>query len=118
MYAMTAAHPSLPLGTRVRVTNLENGRRVDVRINDRGPVVKGRIIDLSYAAARALRAVRDGAFQVRITAIPDAAEEKPPEPRLESDGAPGRPGSSARPTGHPFMAFGARPPVSPASRRA
>src|SRR6266571_2294638 len=51
-YELTAAHPSLPLGTRVMVTNLENGRAVQVRINDRGPFVGGRAIDLSYAAAR------------------------------------------------------------------
>jgi len=50
----TAAHRSLPLGTRARVTNLANGRSVVVRINDRGPFVRGRVIDLSYGAARAL----------------------------------------------------------------
>src|SRR5205823_6298814 len=54
MYALTAAHRTLPLGSRVRVTNLANGRAVDVRINDRGPTLADRIIDLSYAAARAL----------------------------------------------------------------
>src|SRR5246127_5955562 len=54
MYDMTAAHPTLPLGSFVKVTNLRNGRAVVVRVNDRGPVVDGRIIDLSYAAARAL----------------------------------------------------------------
>src|SRR5437763_1879201 len=55
MYDLTAAHPTLPLGTLVKVTNLRNRRSVIVRINDRGPVVPGRIIDLSYNAARALR---------------------------------------------------------------
>ena len=54
MYAMTAAHRTLPFGTAVRVHDLENGRDVDVRINDRGPFVEGRIIDLSYAAAQAM----------------------------------------------------------------
>ena len=54
MYAMTAAHRTLPFGTRVRVVDLENNRSVVVRINDRGPFVEGRIIDLSYAAAQAL----------------------------------------------------------------
>ncbi len=54
MYAMTAAHRTLPFGTLVRVHDLENGRSVVVRINDRGPFVEGRIIDLSYAAAQAL----------------------------------------------------------------
>jgi rare lipoprotein A len=52
--ALTAAHPTLPFGTRVRVTNRNNGRSVLVRINDRGPFVRGRIIDLTPAAARAL----------------------------------------------------------------
>ncbi len=54
MYAMTAAHRTLPFGTDVRVHDLENGKSVDVRINDRGPFVEGRIIDLSYAAAQAM----------------------------------------------------------------
>src|ERR1700757_3034244 len=53
-YELTAAHPSLPLGSRVMVTNLTNGRSVEVRINDRGPFVDGRAIDLSYAAARTI----------------------------------------------------------------
>ncbi|STY28494.1 Lipoprotein [Legionella wadsworthii] len=54
MYAMTAAHPTLPLSTRVRVKNLNNGRSIVVRINDRGPFLSKRIIDLSYAAAKKL----------------------------------------------------------------
>ncbi len=54
MYDITAAHRTLPFGTQVRVHDLENGRAVDVRINDRGPFVEGRIIDLSYAAAQAM----------------------------------------------------------------
>ena len=53
--ALTAAHPSLPFGTRVAVSNKRNGRTVTVRINDRGPFVRGRVIDLTPAAARALR---------------------------------------------------------------
>jgi len=52
MYKLTAAHRTLPFGTRVRVTNLENSKSVVVRINDRGPFIKGRIIDLSFEAAR------------------------------------------------------------------
>ena len=58
--AMTAAHRSLPFGTKVRVTNKRNGKAVIVRINDRGPFIKGRIIDLSEAAARELGFVRAG----------------------------------------------------------
>ncbi|WP_281347184.1 septal ring lytic transglycosylase RlpA family protein [Thermosulfurimonas marina] len=72
MYAFTAAHKTLPLGTYVLVTNLKNGRRVVVRINDRGPFVPGRIIDLSYAAARALNMVEDGVVPVRITVLAPA----------------------------------------------
>ena len=69
MHALTAAHRTLPLGTRVRVTNLANGRAVEVRINDRGPSVADRIIDLSYGAARALDAVGAGVFRVRIAVL-------------------------------------------------
>ena len=69
MYAMTAAHKTLPLPTRVRVTNLENGRRADLRVNDRGPFVAGRVIDLSYAAARELGVVRPGTARVRVEAL-------------------------------------------------
>nr|WP_282568568.1 septal ring lytic transglycosylase RlpA family protein [Legionella pneumophila] len=54
MYAMTAAHPTLPIATRVRVKNLNNGRSVVVRINDRGPFLSNRLIDLSFAAAKKL----------------------------------------------------------------
>jgi len=66
MYEMTAAHPTLPFGTRVMVTNLDNGRAVEVRVNDRGPFVKNRIIDLSYAAARLLGMVGPGTAPVRL----------------------------------------------------
>ena len=69
MNALTAAHRTLPLGTRVLVTNLRNGRTVEVRINDRGPQIPDRIIDLSYAAARALDAVGNGVFRVRIAVM-------------------------------------------------
>lgn len=69
MHALTAAHRTLPLGTRVLVTNLANGRAVQVRINDRGPVLPDRIIDLSYAAARALGGVGAGVFPVQIAVI-------------------------------------------------
>ena len=68
-YELTAAHPSLPLGTRVMVTNLENGRAVQVRVNDRGPFVDGRAIDLSYAAARTIGMVGPGTVRVRIEVL-------------------------------------------------
>ncbi|WP_027882407.1 septal ring lytic transglycosylase RlpA family protein [Meiothermus rufus] len=65
-FHLTAAHRTLPFGTRVRVTNLHNGRSVVVRINDRGPYSQGRILDLSYAAARQLGILRQGVAQVRL----------------------------------------------------
>jgi rare lipoprotein A len=70
MNALTAAHPTLPFGTRLLVVNLDNDREVEVRINDRGPSVPGRIIDLSYAAARAIGAVGAGIVPVRLTVLP------------------------------------------------
>ena len=69
MYQMTAAHKTLPLPTYVRVTNLRNNRSIVVRVNDRGPFVHNRIIDLSYAAALRLDMVRDGTSLVEVTAI-------------------------------------------------
>lgn len=69
MYAMTAAHKTLPLPTYVRVTNLNNGRSVVVRVNDRGPFHDGRIIDLSYAAALKLDVVATGTAPVEIVAL-------------------------------------------------
>src|SRR6185295_8324831 len=68
-YEMTAAHPSLPHGTHVMVTNLENGRAVEVRINDRGPFVGGRAIDLSYAAARSIAMIGPGTARVRVEVL-------------------------------------------------
>lgn len=64
--AMTMAHPTLPFGTKVRVTNLRNGRSVDVRVNDRGPFVGSRIADLSHAAAVTLGMMGRGLARVRI----------------------------------------------------
>ncbi|PSB02234.1 hypothetical protein C7B64_14250 [Merismopedia glauca CCAP 1448/3] len=67
--AMTAAHRSLPFGTRVRVTNLRNGRSVVVTINDRGPYGRGRIIDLSRGAARAIGMISSGVARVRLDVL-------------------------------------------------
>jgi rare lipoprotein A len=69
MNALTAAHRTLPLGTRVRVTNLSNWKSVDLRVNDRGPYIKNRIIDVSRQAAAALGAVDDGVFPVQIVVL-------------------------------------------------
>lgn len=73
MYAMTAAHKTLPLPTYVRVTNLRNDRSIVVRVNDRGPFLHNRVIDLSYSAALKLDMVRDGTALVEVEAIGSAA---------------------------------------------
>jgi rare lipoprotein A len=69
MHALTAAHRTLPMGTLLKVTNLKNGRSVIVRVNDRGPYIWGRNIDLSVAAAKQLKMVKDGITKVRIEII-------------------------------------------------
>lgn len=73
MYKMTAAHRTLPLPTYVEVTNLENGRKAIVRVNDRGPFKKDRLIDLSYVAAVKLGVVGTGTARVRVRAVGPAA---------------------------------------------
>jgi rare lipoprotein A len=74
MYAMTAAHKTLPFGTEIAVTNQLTGRRIRVRVNDRGPFVAGRIVDLSLAGARALGSAGAGVVPVSIEAVlPDSA---------------------------------------------
>jgi rare lipoprotein A len=70
MYELTAAHRTLPLGTRLRVTNLSNGRSVTVTITDRGPFVKGRVIDLSYAAARRIDMIGPGTAPIQLEILP------------------------------------------------
>lgn len=69
MEAMTAAHRTLPFGTRVRVQNLDNGRAAEVRINDRGPFARGRVIDVSRAAARDLGMLGAGTARVRLRVV-------------------------------------------------
>ncbi|MBN2508777.1 MAG: septal ring lytic transglycosylase RlpA family protein, partial [Spirochaetales bacterium] len=84
---LTAAHKTLPFGTHVKVINIQNGKSVTVRINDRGPFIDGRIIDLSRAAAEALDMLSDGVIQVRLEILeagatqgkPDAGPEKSSE---------------------------------------
>ncbi len=85
MYAMTAAHKTLPLPAYARVTNLQNGRSIVVRINDRGPFVGNRIIDLSYTAASKLDMLRNGTAMVEVRTIEPAA----PAPASSSDSAVG-----------------------------
>ncbi len=79
MNGVTAAHPTLPLPSRVRVTNLENGRQLELRVNDRGPFVNGRIIDLSRRAAQLLGFKRQGLTKVRVQYL-GLDRLEPPEP--------------------------------------
>lgn len=90
MYAMTAAHTALPLPTYVRVTNLENGHSIVVRVNDRGPFAKNRIIDLSYAAAIKLGMTEKGTALVEVRALEPGRPEPAPEPTpVHAEAAPG-----------------------------
>jgi rare lipoprotein A len=120
-YELTAAHQTLPLGTRVMVTSLSNGRAVEVRINDRGPFIGGRVIDLSYAAASVIGMIGPGTMPVRVEILeqpvqvasrrraararPRAPEPTPAEPvepappriehaHVEPPAAPGRDASA------------------------
>ena len=97
MRQLTAAHRSLPFQTWVEVTNLSNGKQVDVRINDRGPFVKGRIVDLSQAAARDIDMLRAGTARVRLKVIPPPSTppreppDIPPTTPVEITTAPAAP---------------------------
>ncbi len=71
MHALTCAHPTAPFGTRLRVTDLDTGRSVEVTVNDRGPYVPGRVIDVSLAAARQLGMVHRGVARVRVERLPE-----------------------------------------------
>lgn len=89
MYAMTGAHTVLPLPSYARVTNLENGRSVVVRINDRGPFREGRLIDLSYAAAYKLGFLKQGSARVEVEAIlPGTPAAVPPDPEAAPEPVP------------------------------
>ncbi len=87
MYAISAAHKTLPLGTWVSVSNLDNNKKINVRINDRGPFVKGRIIDLSYAAAKKIGIVGPGTARVKIVALGQARSDAG-EAKTEADFVP------------------------------
>ncbi|MCB1625149.1 MAG: septal ring lytic transglycosylase RlpA family protein [Pseudomonadales bacterium] len=92
MYAMTAAHKTLPLPAYVQVTNLDNGRSVVVRVNDRGPFVDGRIIDLSYTAAAKLDMIRAGTARVEVRVLtPSGAGSSLPERPLAAPVATANP---------------------------
>lgn len=80
MYKMTAAHKTLPMNTMLLVHNIDNGRKTVVRVNDRGPFVRGRVIDLSYRAAKTLGVVRHGTARVHLTALAEGKLRKKGEP--------------------------------------
>src|SRR5579859_6525486 len=80
MYDMTAAHLTLPMGSYVKVTNLRNGKAVVVRVNDRGPIVPGRIIDLSYGAAQALQFKSRGLQRVRLDLVNNPSNPRGQKP--------------------------------------
>ena len=85
MYAVSAAHKTLPLGTYVRVHNLKNNKKLDVRINDRGPFVRGRIIDLSYGAAKKIGMAGAGTAPVKIWALGTPGETGSKSQMVASD---------------------------------
>lgn len=109
MYAMTAAHKSLPLPTYVRVRNLKNNRSVVVRVNDRGPFIDNRVIDLSYSAAKKLDMISTGTSLVEITAI--SFDDPPVRPK-----APARPPAPA-PVASKVVSKAAETPPEPVSAR-
>jgi rare lipoprotein A len=116
MYAMTAAHKTLPLPAYVRVTNLQNGRSIVVRVNDRGPFVGNRIIDLSYTAASKLDMLRNGTAMVEVRTLEAAAVGAPLTAALAAPSAAAT--TSAAPPAAPLIATpitaADAPPPSPA----
>ncbi|MDR2618661.1 MAG: septal ring lytic transglycosylase RlpA family protein [Treponema sp.] len=118
----TAAHPSLPFGTILKVTNTQNNRQVQVRVNDRGPFVSARIIDVSRAAAQALDMLATGTAPVVVEAaqgspVPAAGQALPANPQGELTSAPLRAQETA-PVSVPEQTWLQDPPGSPASQTA
>lgn len=108
MYDMTAAHLTLPMGSYVKVTNLRNGRAVVVRVNDRGPIVPGRIIDLSYGAAQALQFRAKGLQRVRLDLV-----DPPQSTVAQSKSVPSNVAKAAQPKpAYQTVAYN-RPPIAP-----
>jgi rare lipoprotein A len=101
MNALTAAHPTLPLSTVVRVTNLDNGRSVAVRINDRGPFAKNRIIDMSRAGALALGFDDRGTARVRVTVVDGGTLTVEREGKRADGSEPAEPGKTAATSSQP-----------------
>ena len=116
MNEMTAAHTTLPLPTWVEVTNLSNGKRIVVKVNDRGPFVAGRVIDLSYAAANELDIVRSGTARVEIRALAEPPVKTAPRSsaRGQTSASAGTRVEAAKPSAALPSAPQKQEPVSPA----
>jgi rare lipoprotein A len=104
MYAMTAAHKTLPLPAYVRVTNLQNGRSIVVRVNDRGPFVGNRIIDLSYTAAAKLDMLRNGTAMVEVRSLEPVSANTPLVAQGTTPNATPNASPTAAPTAAPLIA--------------
>ncbi len=115
MWQLTAAHRRLPFQTWVEVTNLSNGKQVDVRINDRGPFVKGRIVDLSQAAARDIDMLRAGTARVRLKVIPPPSMVPATLPRTPPSTPPNIPVSTPPREPVEIAAAPAVEPIAPAA---
>ncbi len=119
MYAMTAAHPTLPLPSYARITNTSNGKSVVVRVNDRGPFHSNRLIDLSYTAAWKLGVLGGGTNQVEVESITDPGNyplaAKPAAPAPETRPLPAPPIASATPLAPPAETPSTAPAVPPAT---
>ena len=116
MYGMTAAHKTLPLPAYVRVTNLQNGRSIVVRVNDRGPFVGNRIIDLSYTAALKLEMLRNGTAMVEVRTLEPVSADTPLVAQVTAPTASPNAAPTAAPlTATPLTAAAEAPPPSPAS---
>jgi len=112
MYGMTAAHPTLPIPSYVRVTNLANGRTATVRVNDRGPFIAERIIDLSYTAALKLGYVNQGSTQVEIEQVRgDGSAPPPPVLVASAPATPATPATRMPPAAAPPAPTPAAPPA-------
>src|SRR5262245_11749111 len=116
-YELTAAHPSLPLGTRVMVTSLTNGRSVEVRVNDRGPFVGGRVIDLSYASARVIGMIGPGTMPVRIELIGEPVQVASRRPLAPAPPPPARPHPAEPEPRAPSVATARPAPAAEPERR-
>jgi rare lipoprotein A len=116
MYGMTAAHPTLPIPSYARVTNLANGKSVVVRINDRGPFLHNRIIDLSYAAAYKLGLIKDGSGEVQVDSIVPGEDMQPATTAaVQTESLPPAAPPPASPPAAPVPAPAPAPAVAPAA---